>query len=161
MCVDALITYVCVFVSLQAVWSGQHFSAPAASSSRAVITTYQRDRPARVDTGTHNPHWVCLFYTWTSNTPTLLLHCFPLAQNLSGAAEPTRGRFLQKASPIATKEVLRLQELRQDPGNAGFQIVRYVWPVCQEAQCDMLKEVEKIKRSVAREYFGQKPKPWY
>lgn len=49
----------CVYVVCVCVSSGprvgQHVSAPAARLSQAVISTYHSDRPARADTGTHNP----------------------------------------------------------------------------------------------------------
>ena len=118
------------------------------SLSQAVFSTYHRGRPAREDTGTHNPlsAIICHFYTWTFYTLLCRPHCFPLAESLSVRAEPTGGIFLQQAFPIATKGFWGFYgTTREKP---IFKLQGMFGLCANAAQCDTLKEVEKIKRSI-------------
>lgn len=125
---------------------GQHVSAPAASLSQAVISTYRSDRPAKEDTGTHNPHsGLPLLHLNVQHSSASPLFSFGLQLVRSCRAN---NRVSPASFSNCNKGVLRLLERRRDPGKATFQIAGYVGHQRQAAQCDTLKEVEKIKRSI-------------
>lgn len=126
---------------------GQHVSAPAASLSQAVISKYQRAQPAREDTGTHNPHsgLPLLHFNIQHSSASPL---FSFGSELVRNCRANNRRISPAGFSNCNKGVLRLLELRRDPGKATFQIAGYVGPQSQAAQCDTLKEVEKIKRSI-------------
>jgi len=137
-----------VLMQLSSVSSGrpvsQHVSAPAASLSQAVISTYHSDRPAREDTGTYNPHSETAFSTLHPSTLLCLSIVFLWLRNCQG--------LQSQQSVLFCCELLLFQQrgfeaswATERPGKASFQIAGYVPTQRQTAQCDTLKEVEKIK----------------
>lgn len=105
---------------------GQHVSAPAASLSQTVISTYHSDRPAREDTGTHNPRSALPvhFNIQHSSASSLFFFGSELVRN----CRANNWRISPASFSNCNKGVLRLLELRRDPGKDSFQIAGYVRP---------------------------------
>lgn len=99
---------------------GQHVSAPAVSLSQAVISTYHSNRPAKEDTGTHNPHsGLPLLHLNVQHSSASPLFSFGLQLVRSCRAN---NRVSPASFSNCNKGVLRLLERRRDPGKATFKI---------------------------------------
>ncbi len=106
---------------------GQHVSAPAASLSQAVISTYHSDRPAREDTGTHNPQ---------SGLPLLhfnIQHC-SASPLFSFGVETCQELQSQQSWADFSSELLQLQQRGFEasratarPGKSHFSNCRVCW----------------------------------
>lgn len=124
------------------------------ASVRHIISTYHSRREKTQEPIIHTLDLPLVPFTiQRSSASPLFSFGFELVRN----CRANNQRISTVSFSNCNKGVLRLLELHRDSGKASFQIAGYVLNRRQTAQCDTLKEVEKIKRSIlaiAMEYLG-------